>query len=359
MGTPTVRPSERMIRLIKVKPSLEHLVPYKTLEREAKVKLDANEGKNYLFKEGVVLPELPLHLYPDTHSKGLKEALARVHQINQDQIILGQGSSEVIEHVIKTYVAPGDVILTMGPTFTMYKVYADLHGAKYVELPLLEDYRFDVDALKAAMTSLKPKLTIVCSPNNPTGTTLDKTTLLSIVKATESLVLIDEAYIEFARHQPSLIYEVARHPNLVVARTFSKAYGLAALRIGFGVAHKDLIDQLNLTKIPYNINTINQTLGVIALSRQARVKKYVSDVIRRREMLKEDLLSLGFNVYPSEGNFLFVKSPIENLGYTLADEGILIRIFTQLKDVYRITVGTDKENAMLIETIKEVLARDY
>lgn len=351
----TVPRSERMIRLIKLKPSLEHLVPYQVTEQEAKVKLDANEGINYLFKEGVVLPNLPLHLYPDTHSKGLKAALSRTHHIPQETIILGQGSSEIIEHVIKTYVAPGEVILTMGPTFVMYKVYADLHNARYVELPLNADFSFNVDTLIEGIQTYQPRLTIVCSPNNPTGTTLSKEILLSIVNATEELVLIDEAYVEFARHQPSLIYEVKHHPNMVVCRTFSKAYGLAALRLGFGVATPKVVEQLGLTKVPYNINTINQTLGEIALSRNERVKKYVADVIRRREMLKDDLEQLGFKVYPSEGNFVFVSHPTPSLGALLAQKGVLIRIFSNLDKHYRITVGTDKENAILIETLKEVL----
>ena len=351
----TVRPLERTIHLIKLKPSLEHLVPYRVLEQDAKVKLDANEGVNYLFKEGVVLPELPLHLYPDTQAKGLKASLSRTHHIPQDTIILGQGSSEIIEHVMKTYVAPGEVVLTMGPTFVMYKVYADLHNARYVELPLNDDFSFNVEAFIEGIKTYQPKLTIVCSPNNPTGATLTKETLLSIVEATDELVLIDEAYVEFARHQPSLIYDVKAHPNLVVCRTFSKAYGLAALRLGFGVAHPKRVEELNLTKVPYNINTINQALGEIALSRNERVKKYVADVIRRREMLKDDLEQLGFNVYPSEGNFVFVKHPKAHLGTLLAQRGVLIRMFSNLEGHYRISVGTDKENAILIETLKEVL----
>lgn len=336
-----------------LKPSLQHLKPYQAVKKAYRVKLDANESEHYLFQDGVQFNEA-MHRYPDNHATELKDKLAQTLGLTPEHCMLGSGSSEVIDHIIKSTVAPGQTILTFSPTFVMYRFYADMHMANYVEVPLEADYTLDVDAFIQAIEDRQPRLIIVCSPNNPTGTILSDEALERIIKTAPGLVILDQAYIEFSNTQRNWLEAFDAYPHLIVTRTFSKAYGLASLRLGYSCAHPRLIEELTVTKTPYNLSSFTQAVGLQALNDYHKMSDFTQGVMRRKETLSDTLKSLGFTVYPSGGNFLFVESPLKDLATRLEDKGILIRSFSFDLPKYRITVGTENDITLLVQALKEL-----
>ncbi len=337
-----------------LKPSLRHLQPYQALKQAYRLKLDANESEHFLFKDGIHFDEA-LHRYPDNHATALKEALANTLNVRPDQCLLGSGSSEVIDHIIKSTVAPGQTILTFSPTFVMYRFYADMHMAQWVEVPLEEDYTLDLDRFIQAIETHQPRLVIVCSPNNPTGTIIPDEAIEQIVQKAPGLVILDQAYIEFSRTQRNWLEAFETYPHLLITRTFSKAYGLASLRLGYACGDPSVIAELTLTKTPYNLSRFTQAVGLLALQEYATMLSFTQGVMRRKDALQKSLTSLGFTVYPSGGNFLFVASPLKDLSERLKQHGILIRSFPFDPPRYRITVGTEEDNTLLVQVIKELL----
>ena len=338
-----------------VKESVKVLKPYKANQVECRIKLDANEGKNYLFKEGFDLSKEALNLYPDTDSTYLRTLIANYMQVDQDEVLCGSGSSETIELIIKTYLEKDEYVIGFNPSFTMYKVYTTMHGGNYIEIPSEDDFSCAMDAMIAKAKSLNPKLIIICSPNNPTGYVFPQEEMIKLLENTQALVLIDEAYSEFS-NQESFAKFINQYNHLYVTRTFSKAFGLAGARLGYVIGSKKNIEALNKVKTPYNINRLSQALGEQALKRIDEVKTYVNEVAKRRGILEDNLKQLGFTVYPSSANFLWVKSPIKGLYEALLKEGILIRRFVgEWDDYYRITVGTSEENQSLIKALKGVV----
>lgn len=335
-----------------IKESVKKLNPYKANQVDCLIKLDANEGVNYLFDGPLDFSDEPFNLYPDSDSTRLRKEITKYLDVELDQVMMGSGSSEMIELIIKTYLEPGEIVLGFEPSFTMFQVYTIMHGGDYQTIPAEDDFSFSIDRLIAKMNAVKPKLVILCSPNNPTGYEFPQKDLIRVLESTEALVLIDEAYSEFS-DQVSMAKSVDTYRNLFVTRTFSKAFGLAGARLGYLMAYKDRIEELNRVKTPYNVNRLSQSLGERALERIEDVKQYVQNVAKRREDLALALNSFGFIVYPSKGNFLWVKPPFDNLYQRLLSEGILIRKFSgKYSDYYRITVGLESENQALITALK-------
>lgn len=336
-----------------LKESLSHLKPYATLKRNEGIKLDSNEGENYLLPGGITL-DLPFERYPENHAETLKEAIANVHDINPSHLLTGNGSSEILEWVIKSVIGKGETILTVDPTFVMYKFYATIHECNYVSVPLNDDFSFPEDAFLSAIEKTKPKLIILCSPNNPTGGVIDPDVIRTIIQNAPGLVVIDEAYIEFAHEQPTFIHEVKSHLNLLVTRTFSKAYGLASIRLGYAVGSKALIDQLTLTKTPYNVNALSQTIGQNVIHQQPKVRDYVTRVIKRRESLKKDLERYGYHVFESAANFIFMKEPFDGFTAAVREKGILIRPFALHENYVRISIGSESDINAFKKALKEI-----
>jgi histidinol-phosphate aminotransferase len=337
-----------------IKDSLKSLKPYQVEAEFNGIRLDANETRNFLFPEGFVLNTFEFHRYPDHSAKALREALSQYVGIDANSILEGNGSSELIELMIKTYVEKDELIMSFEPTFSMYRVYSNIYGAKFLGFPLNNDYTLDVDAFIKAVQVNQPKLIFLCTPNNPTGGQLKKEEIIQIIRSTKALIVIDEAYMEFADATESMTQEVLDYQNVIVLRTFSKAFGLASIRLGYMIANETIVSTINRVKSPYHLNQVTQTIGIEALRNIKIVLNEVKDIIERRETLMKRLSSLPIVVYPSKGNFIFIQSPDKKLYQPLLNRGIRIRAYQDPVDSYRITIGTQEENDTLYQALKEI-----
>lgn len=339
---------------MKAKPNIEALVSYKVNPVNAKIKLDANEAKNYIFDKPLKNTVFSMHLYPDNDMTELKEILGEKMGVEPIDLIIGNGSSELLELIVKSYVDKDEVILSFEPSFSMYKVYAQIHGARYIEVPSEEDFSLNMDLMKSYTKTYNPKLVFLCTPNNPTGYQIPKEELIDYVNSTDALVIVDEAYMEFAETDSSLFKEAVNYPNLLVARTFSKAFGLAAARIGYATANESIMNVLNSVKPPYNVNTLSQYYAKEAMKRYDLMEAFTSEIKRKRTVVYNGLKRLGLTVYESQGNFIFFKSTID-LYQALLNKDIMIRAFSgPLASYYRVTIGNDLENQAFLNAMEAI-----
>ena len=340
-----------------MKKTLERLKPYNPSSFRPSIKLDANESDNFLFTDGLDLSDVAINLYPDSKAGALRGELSKLHGIPVENILTGSGSSELIELTIKTYMNPGDTVLSIDPTFGLYEIYTTIHSGRYTSVPLDERCELDMERLIDEADRSAPAIIILCSPNNPTGKLISEKAIKRLLKRTDAIVLLDEAYIDFAGEGASMKREVLAHPNLLVTRTFSMAYGMAGARLGYMFAPKKRADELNAVKTPYSVNALSQALGLKALEHPEKVSAHCESVARRREALKETLRSLGLRTLESDTNFLYVLSEDRTLKDKLQTRDIAIRAYTEKSPASdRITVGSDQENAALIDALKEVLS---
>lgn len=338
--------------MIKLKKSVRNFVPYYINTGEYKVKLDANESPNYLLDKDIDINKLLPNIYPDSDAIQLRKNMAKFYGCDYRNIIVGNGSSDIIDFIISSYCEVGDKVLTYTPTFSMYKVYTDLAEAILEEVPAEDDYSVDINKFISRYQQDDYKVVLFCNPNNPTGYTFTREEVVNVIEAvTDSILIIDEAYIEFGGE--SIVDLINEYENLIVCRTMSKAFGLAGLRVGCMIANEILISDIWRVKMPYNLNAASQLLANVAFERVDEVEAYTKGVVERREALKNNLTELGITVYQSGCNFLFVESNIENLFEKLTEQGIFIRSFRN--GTYRITVGTEKENEMLLSGIRRIL----
>jgi len=333
-----------------IKKALKQLKPYDPKPIEASIYLDANEVNTTLpfVLDQVVLTTL--NRYPDHQGTQLIETLSDQFGYQKDTVMIGSGSSELLELIIKTYVSPGDVILSIDPTFVMYQQYATIHQATYMSVPESKDLLED---LYQAYIAYLPKVIMISNPNNPTGSFIPKDQLLSFIKKVSCVVVIDEAYIEYANLKETLIYDINNIPNLFVTRTFSKAWGLAGARLGYIVSQKDNIQTLKIAKTPYSVSSVTQALGIEALKMDQRIFKTIETIKETRTSTYFSLKEMLQDVYPSYGNFLYVYETRLNLYEALLLKGIQIRSYQN--GYYRITIGTKEEMAQLIKAIKELV----
>ena len=341
---------------MKPKMSIESLKGYAVTNKKYKIQLDANESKNYLFPSGISFDDLEINLYPDNRAIKLRNEISKYIGLDPKYIIEGNGSSELLELLVKTYVDKNEVILSFEPSFSMYKIYSQIYAATFIGVPSNKDFSLDMDLMIEYAKKYNPKLIFICTPNNPTGYLIKKDEIIKLLENTDALVAVDEAYMEFTDGASSIVNEINKYENLVVLRTMSKAFGLAGIRLGYLLGNTTIIETLNKVKSPYHLNALSQFVGEKAFNQIEVVKEYVKDVQIRREFLALELSKLGFTVYPSYGNFLFVKSEIVNLYDLLIAKEILIRNFSnELKSYYRITIGTKEENEFLICKLKEII----
>lgn len=345
-----------------VKESIKGLKAYNANQVPFRIKLDANEGKNILFKditsEGLRFEEnFYINFYPDNDAVRLRKELGNYVGVKPESIMVSNGSSELIELVIKTFVDKGEAIMSFVPSFSMYQIFSQIHSARFIGVKSNEDFTVDMGLLIKRAREVNPKLILLCNPNNPTGNLIDQKDIKKLLEQTDSIVAVDEAYMEFA--EGSMVHEVSRYKNLIVLRTLSKALGLAAIRLGYMIACDDIIKVINCVRAPYNLNAITQYVGVLALKNKDRIHDYVEEVKRERAFLYDELRKLPFTVYKSYGNFILVKSDIEDLGEKLEAQGILIRSFSgDMKQYYRITVGNRNENLELLKSLKEIVKNE-
>lgn len=316
---------------------------------EASVFLDANEN--------------PLNdkynRYPDPLQWKLKEKIAKIKDIEAEKIFLGNGSDEPIDLVIRIFCEPRiDNIVAIDPTYGMYQVCADVNDIEYRKVLLNEN--FDIDAHKILeRTDDKTKLIFLCSPNNPTGNLLNKKEIEKILNSFAGIVIVDEAYIDFAS-ETTWLNDLDKYPNLVVLQTFSKAWGLAAVRLGMAFASPEIIRLFNKVKYPYNVNILTQNFVSEELESVELRKQWIGILLKGRDYLKGELIKLPFveKIYPTDANFLLVRVGDANGIYKkLADKGVIVRNRNSVSlcaGCLRITVGTDAENKTLIETLSSL-----
>lgn len=341
--------------MIKLKPSVEKLEAYFVNDIPYRLKLDANEGSNYLLKDELIIKNFNPNLYPDSDSKKLREMMDLYYGCNKDNIMVGNGSSEIINTVINAYCEKGDKVMSFVPSFSMYQTYCDLCGAEYVGVETESDFSQNIDKLIQAANEINPKIVILCNPNNPTGYETSREDIVKLLEGIQnSLIILDEAYADFSDN--SVINLIDSYENLIVMRTLSKAFGLAGLRVGALIANSETVKYIWKVKVPYNINILSQYAAEQALANIDRVHEYINSVKKHRNELSEKLESLNLQVYPSGANFIFVKTPVDNLFEKLMECGVLIRKFNYKGNVYnRITVGTREENEILIYEIKKII----
>ena len=341
--------------MIRLKPSVEKLQAYFVNDIPYRVKLDANEGSNYLLKAGFNINNLKPNLYPDSDSRELRRKMAEYYGCDETNIMVGNGSSELINTIVNAYCDKGEKVMGFTPSFSMYQTYCDLCGAEFIGIEAEEDFSQNIDKLILAAKEQKPKIIILCNPNNPTSYVTSKEEILKLLESIDdSLIILDEAYADFS--YVTAMDLINTYENLIVMRTLSKAFGLAGIRVGALVANAKAIEYIWRVKVPYNLNIYSQYAAIEALSNTDRVDEYINDIRNLRKELYMQLKDLQFQLYPSGGNFIFTKPPMDNLFKKLMRRGVLIREFIYKEKVYnRITVGTRKENQILIDEIKELI----
>ena len=295
--------------------------------------------------------------YPDPLQANLKQAIEPLVQLNQEQIFLGNGSDEAIDLLMRIFCIGGqDAILTLPPTYGMYNVSASLNAIKNIEIPLDANYQPNVAAVLAAQNE-RTKILFICSPNNPTGNDVDLEKIEQLIEGFDGIVVVDEAYIHFST-QASCVQWIGKNPNLVVLQTFSKAWGMAGIRLGMALANAEIIQLFNKVKPPYNVNVLTQEYALGQLQDLRIFKEDVANILVEREELITQLSALKFviKIYPSAANFLLIKVEAANQIYQyLVEQGIIIRNRSRVllcDNCLRITVGTKQENAVLMQRLK-------
>ena len=332
-----------------VRPNIRQLCPYSTARDEFEgsigVFLDANESP---YPSG-------WNRYPDPHQKALKQMIAPMKGVKTDNIFLGNGSDEAIDLIFRIFCVPGeDNIVAISPSYGMYEVAADINDIACRKVQLDADFTVRAEDLLAACDS-RTKAVFLCSPNNPSGNAIPNETVFDILERFNGMVVVDEAYIDFCS-VPSLVPAVEKYPNLIVLQTFSKARGMAALRLGMAFAQPYTIRLMSMVKYPYNINASTQKLAMEALSRP--VDREVAEIIAQRVRLVHKFLRFTCirRTYPSEANFLLVKVDDADALYAhLLADGIIVRNRTKVpgcKDCLRITVGLPEENDRLLQSLE-------
>jgi histidinol-phosphate aminotransferase len=347
-----------------IRKDLANFKPYHAPAKEYNIKIDANENP-YSHKEEVV-NELKKWLenkenitrYPDTDSNVLREKIASVYGVSKDNVTCGVGSDQLIELIIKVFIEPDDVVLVPNPSFSMYGLSTILNHGKIVEYELEEDFAYSINKLIDLYKEINPKIIFLCTPNNPTGTILEKQYIKELLEVVKCPVVIDEAYAEFI--SDSMIEEIYNYSNIIVLRTFSKAFGLAGLRVGYGVGSKDIIEAINICKPPYNLSSLSQKFAELILDNRDYYLDQVNKLNENRDDFKEKLKNINIidNVFPSCANFILVKSSrAKDIVSNLEQNKILVRgygIEGRLANCIRITIGTKEENDNVIAVLNSI-----
>jgi len=337
-----------------VRENIKKLKPYSSARSEfsgvAKVFLDANENSF-----GSPLTKW-YNRYPDPLQWELKKKISTIKNVAAENILLGNGSDECIDLLVRAFCEPQkDNIIICPPTYGMYEVYAHINDVAVREAALLPNFQLNLEAVQDTIDE-NTKLIFFCSPNNPTGNSMDREDIETVLNNFDGLVIIDEAYINYSRHR-SFLSELKDYPNLVVMQTFSKAWGLAALRLGMSFASLELIDILNKIKPPYNINQATQELALKALDHLEDVNTMIKETVKEREQLVKKLVQLPIvqKVYPSDANFVLAKMTNATAIYNyLKEKGIIVRNRSNVilcDDCLRITVGTPEQDKVLLEAL--------
>lgn len=333
-----------------VRPNIVALKPYSSAR-------DEFTGKEGIFLDANENPFGTLNRYPDPYQMKLKQKLSELKNIDSSNIFVGNGSDQVIDLAFRIFCTPSvDKALTFSPTYGMYDVSASINNIELIKVPLNEDFQINLDDLKSYFEDANLKLIFICSPNNPTGNSINKEAIEFILKNFKGIVIVDEAYIDFSERE-SLISLISKYNNLIVSQTFSKAWGLASVRVGTAYTNPEIIAFYNKVKPPYNVSTINQEAAFKALNNYEGFTKNVASLLSEKQRLISVLetLSIVKKVYASDANFVLIEVDNANKRYQdLVNQNIIIRNrSSHVDNALRITVGTVEENNALLEKLKQ------
>ena len=341
---------------------LDKLVPYDAHLYPDAIKLDANENP-YPFpaelasRIGEMAAGELLSRYPDSDAVQLRKELAEYTGVTPEQIMVGNGSDELILNILLTYGTGGRVLIT-NPTFSMYKIHSLIAGARPIMVPRRADFSVDVPALVCYAGQPESRLAIICSPNNPTGNSSTLEEIESVLQQVSCLVVVDQAYLEFGG--ADCVELLNRYPNLIILRTFSKAFALAGLRVGYMLAHPDVLRQIKKVKQPYNMNSFSQAAARVVLEQRELFKQQIADILEQRKEVYQALQGItGVTVYPSDTNYLLFRTNYDSkvIYQGLLDRGVLIRKLggPELPGFLRVSIGTPAENEKFLQELSNVL----
>jgi histidinol-phosphate aminotransferase len=346
-----------------LRPEIKAISPYQGEKDnfEVKINLSGNESPfdlpDKIKKEfNQEFEKRDINRYPEIYSEELHQTLADYlsselkKEVSVDEVAAGNGSDELLDMLIRTFVEPGDVVLSQAPTFSMYEYFTRLSGGVYKEIPLNDQFRFEV--IKEKIDEFKPKIIFLCSPNNPTGEVIDKSLILKLADYFAGPILVDEAYADFSSED--LMQEVSDYQNLAVTRTFSKAFGLAGIRLGYLYGSKILVEELKKVLKPYNLNSLTDIIGCLVLKNNDIIKERIELIKSERERVFEQLADYeDWDVFPTQANFIYLEGAKTHLFKSMLNtEGIKIRSYNSEPPAIRITIGSQEENDAVLDVFQ-------
>ncbi|MBR2216324.1 MAG: histidinol-phosphate transaminase [Selenomonadaceae bacterium] len=352
--------------MLKYRDGLAAMPTYDVVERPWKIKINANEcnlNLPPLVEERVLsrLSRVAFNRYPNEEYDLLREQIAAAYNLTKENILLGSGSSEIIEKLFYSFGGRDGTIVYPRPSFSMYGIYAKAAESRGIAVDLAEDYAFDADKFVNAVNDNKATLAVICNPNNPTGTGIPLAAIERVAQNIDCALLLDEAYMEFYGESASEL--LTKYPHLIVARTFSKAYGLAAARVGYMLAAKDIVSTVEKSYMPYHLNVLSVATADIVYQMRYEYGPRIDQLIAETERLSAELKKLpGVTVYPSVTNFVLVRyAKAVELNEELAAQGIGVRSFNKtprLENCLRISMGTREENDIWLKAVQDFVARE-
>ncbi|NTW28641.1 MAG: histidinol-phosphate transaminase [Coriobacteriia bacterium] len=347
------------------RPELEALTPYDAKELKAEVILASNENpsnlpKAILTKLAKRLPEFPFNRYPDPTAHELRALIAEANGLDSENVLIGNGGDELIFNLLLAWGGAGRKLLDMPPTFSMYGIDAQVTGTQVECIPRLADFSVDQQAVLERVAEGDIDLVFLANPNNPTGGLTDESFLIELLNSTDAIVLVDEAYFEFSR--VTMRPHMARHDNLVILRTFSKAFSMAGLRLGYLLASPEVIQELLKVRQPYSVDSFSQMVATTVYRERMIFEQDIHDLVRGRKALIKGLSAMGgVEVFPSQANFVLFR--VEHAGALWRDllhnHSVLVRDFSRaegLEDCLRVTSGSDAENRAFLAAMEDCLA---
>ena len=344
-------------------PQLEQLVPYDPKYLPAKIMNSANENpqdvEEQIKREAMsAVRNVKLNRYPDPLANELRDLIAEANGLDRNQVLLGNGGDELLFNLALAYGGPGRKFLNMPPTFSVYQNNAQLTGTEVVNVPRLADYSIDEQAVLDRVSQGDIDFVIVTSPNNPTGQLAPEDFVLKLLDATDALVMVDEAYFEFSR--TTLRPYLMQHQNLVLLRTFSKAFSLAGVRLGYLLGNECVIREFLKVRQPYSVDAVSQAIGKVVFQNRAKFEPGIIQIISERQRMLEELAAIpGVDPHPSDSNYILFKvAQAGQVWQQLFDPGILIRDFSKaryLEGSLRVSVGTPQENDQFLAALRQIV----